>query len=91
MIVFVVSPHPFSNSNVRVTIEEARGWISGGLDRLPETISSCELSKRHYICTALIYEFERSTDEDESTLIRHGRLQGREHLQAAGIWESLSR
>ena len=85
VIVFVVTPYPFVQSGQKVTPEEANEWLSKGLNRLPEAICNIYLSEE-YTCTALIYEFERSSETEEATLRYPGRIDGRTHLVKAGIW-----
>jgi hypothetical protein len=88
VIVFIVTPHIFTGAKEAVSPEEARSWLSAGANALPKAVGDLELTSS-YLCTALIYEFERATDEDQPVLKVPGSLTGREHLERAGIWRSL--
>lgn len=87
LVVFVVSPDSIVPSDVEVTAEEAFEWFTLGGDRLPEWIGRVDFAG--YACTALIYEFERSTEEDKPEIRSPGRIQARVHLELAGIWGAL--
>lgn len=90
VIAFIVTPHPFRQSGVEVTAQEAAAWLSGGLDRLPAPLGAREFGPDH-ACTALIYEFIRLTESDEPKFLAPGALPGRIHLQKSGLWEALQR
>ena len=88
VIVFVVTPYPLTQSPAETTPEEAKKWLSGGHNRLPESIGNMEFLQT-YACTALIYEFERETESEEPRFRQPGRILGHTHLVKAGIWQSL--
>ncbi len=87
VIVFIVTPHAFAQSEVEVRPEEANEWLSGGLNRLPASIGNLDFSREDYACAALIYEFERASEAEEPRIRRPGLIPGRTHLVKAGIWE----
>ncbi|MFL6236429.1 MAG: hypothetical protein ACJ76N_25085 [Thermoanaerobaculia bacterium] len=88
VLVFVVTPHPFSQTKVKVQREEAMEWLSAGLNQLPEEIGGVELSSR-YSCTALIYEFEQPRSRGSVVLKRPSHLTGQIHLQKAKLWNAM--
>jgi hypothetical protein len=89
IIVFIVTPYPFSQSDKKITEPDAEKWLNSGLNRLPDSIGEMEFSMRTFTCTALVYEFERPTESHNPTIRIPGRLQGRTHLEKAGIMEGL--
>jgi hypothetical protein len=88
VIVFVVTPHPFSQKNVKVPRDEAIKWLAEGLNQLPSDIGDLELSSQ-YSCTALIYEFEQPRSRKAAILKRPSHLTGLIHLQKAKLWNLL--
>lgn len=89
LIVFVVTPYSFGQSATKVRAEEAIGWLSEGLNRLPAVIGDLDFSRGGYACTALIYEFERPSETEEPKIRLPGLIPGRTHLVKAGIWKVL--
>lgn len=88
IIVFIVTPYPFSQTDIRVSREEALDWLWGGLNELPDSIGQIEYSEE-YTCTALIYEFEQPNPGELGELKIPGNLQGRTHLVKANLWQAL--
>jgi hypothetical protein len=89
IIVFVVTPHPFSQSEAIVTPKEGARWLRQGLDQLPNPIG--RLSFEGLKCTALIYEFVRTSDVADPEIQKPSHLSGRDHLEMSGIWRRLSK
>jgi hypothetical protein len=89
IIVFVVTPHPFSQSDAVVTPKEGSRWLREGLNQLPTPIG--HLSFDDLNCTALIYEFVRTSDVADPELQRPSQLSGRDHLEMSGIWRRLAK
>jgi hypothetical protein len=89
VIVFVVTSKPFSQSNAKVTSEEAELWISSGLNALPEDIASREYTSAHR-CTALIYEFKRM-ETQPAKFVDPSELTGQRHLEKSGLLAALKR
>ena len=56
VIVFVITPMPFSESKVTVRRDEALAWLKDGWNTLPVFVGKQNYSAEH-VCTALIYEF----------------------------------
>lgn len=92
IIVFIITPIPFSQKEAMVRSDEARGWLSSGLNKLPNSIGKQKYSE-DYTCTALIYEFEQSGSGKEAALDvpTHLGLSGRDHLIKARLWSELER
>jgi hypothetical protein len=91
VIVFIVTPHPIVQSEAKVTPKEAGHWLTAGADRLPESLGTLDFSREAYLCTALVYEFNRRTESDEPAILDPGNIPGRIHLLKAGLWEALTR
>ena len=88
VIVFVVTPHEFVQSDAVITPAEADKWLLDGVHAFPKSLGALEFSEG-YTCTALIYEFERKSDAEAPRLRQPGRIPGHVHLVKAGIWEVL--
>jgi hypothetical protein len=89
IIVFAVTPHPFSQSEAVVTSKEGSRWLRQGLDQLPTPIG--RLSFEGLKCTALIYEFIRTSDVADPELKDPSQFLGRVHLEMSGIWKVLAK
>jgi hypothetical protein len=88
VIVFVVSTLQFTASGTPVSSTEANQWLERGANFLPPAIKHKPYSE-DYICTALIYEFEKR-DAGSNPIERHpGRLSADAHLLKAKIAEGL--
>jgi hypothetical protein len=90
IIVFIFTPHPFSQSDAIIKPDEAKVWLSGGLNVLPHSISEKEYLQE-YVCTALIYEFEQHNAEKRPEIKIPGRLTGETHLMKANLWQALEK
>ena len=88
VIVFAVTPVPFTKTDVTVSREEAMGWVYSGANRLPAAI---RLAPYHpdTVCTALIYEFE--CVNGEASLNIPGRLTAMVHLEKSQILNHFQR
>ena len=85
VIVFILTPHPFSQTGLKVSREKAIEWLNAGLNVLPSSIGDIEYSKK-YNCHALIYEFEKLSTDKAAKIIVPGYLEGRTHLVKAKLW-----
>lgn len=92
VIVFIVTPHPFSQADVSVRRDEAIAWLSEGLNTLPRSIAEKPYSHEHS-CSALIYEFEQPSQSKahEAKIQIPGRLPAGVHLRKANLWKELER
>lgn len=88
IIVFIVTPHPFTQSNVTITAAEAQAWISTGTNKLPEEVAKQDYSLRHD-CTALIYEFKGSKVK-KAEFVDPSEISAETHLVKAGLIAALS-
>jgi prepilin-type N-terminal cleavage/methylation domain-containing protein len=90
MVVFVVTPHPFKqNSKVKISPEDAKKWLAGGLNTLPQEIGARECTT-DYVCTALIYEFRRVALDHQAEFVDPSQLTGTIHLQKSGLLGALA-
>jgi hypothetical protein len=90
IIVIVLTPHPFSQSDAKVTREEALSWIPKGANQLPSSIAERAFTP-DFACTALIYEFEELHAGDAATLVTPSNLSGRDHLMKSNVLSALGR
>lgn len=90
IIVFVLTPHPFSQSDAKVTREQALSWIPKGANQLPSSIAEQAFTP-DFACTALIYEFEELHAGAAATLVAPSNLSGRDHLSKSNVLSALGR
>jgi hypothetical protein len=88
LIVFVVTPVPFSQSQDRVAADEAQAWLAWGLDALPSRIGDLPVN-RDTKTTVLVYEFVKPTRDDDVEFRQPGTLPAAGHLQGARLSETL--
>jgi hypothetical protein len=86
VIVFVVTPVPFAQSEKTVTAGEAEQWLRSGLNMLPQSIAQQPYASG-VATTALIYEFERTASDSNVLLPSPVAAQG--HLVQSGLWKAL--
>jgi hypothetical protein len=91
VLVFTVTPQPFSTSGPPVTSAEAIVWLQTGFNRLPEEIAEIAVASAPFACTALIYEFERAAESDPAHVLLPGRIEARAHLEQSGLLRELER
>ena len=95
IIVFIVSAESIQFDKKEISAEFAKQWISDGSPSLTRKIRKTRFTNDHQI-TALVYEFEKNVQDDESdnkdsaSLILPGIFQTRTHLEKAGIWKKLT-
>ena len=88
VIVFIVTPNPFSQSDAQVTPDQFASWLAHGFNRLPDEVASLGYTA-DFATTALIYQFDRPTENDVVSLNFNDALPGRIHLERSGIWREL--
>ena len=86
LIVFIVSPHAFAQTNTTLKFKTSIDWLWSGLNRLPPSIASMPLTAE-YVCTGLIYEFEQKDPYTDPAL--RTSIDGKAHLQMARLWQAL--
>lgn len=85
LIVFVVTPHPFAQSQQRMSKDRAEQLLRQGNNVLPMELDLQPYTDRH-VCTALIYEFEKFDTQDQAPIVRlPGRLSAETHLEKSGV------
>jgi hypothetical protein len=88
VIVFVVSNVSFSASGVPITSTGANQMLENGANVLVAELGGWRYTS-DYLCTALIYEFEKLEDVRDPLTRRPGRLSANTHLIKSGIAEAL--
>jgi YVTN family beta-propeller protein len=88
LIVFIVTPIPFTQSGAAVSEEQAREFLSAGLNKLPQAIGDT-LMTNNLACTALIYEFEERIAGKKPTIMNPSNLTGRDHVTKSGLLVAL--
>lgn len=87
VIVFIVTPHPFSEGNTELSASEAEKLVTKGADTLSGPIGDREYSS-NYKCTALIYEFK--VTGQKATFVQPSEITSQMHLENAGLLAALS-
>jgi hypothetical protein len=90
VIVLVATDAPFPQHRETITAETAESWLVEGANVLPREVAEAPFPSDGRV-TALIYELERVDTAERPELVVPSRLQGRDHLRRAGIWEALER
>ena len=88
VIVFIITPYPFSQSDERVTPDLTHSWLADGFNRLPREVAHLNYTDS-FATTVLIYEFARATENDQPSFTYPGDLLSRVHLKRSGIWSAL--
>jgi hypothetical protein len=88
LIVFIVTPTPFSDVGAKVSREETETWLHRGLNVLPPSIGKIAYTKET-ACTALIYEFEQPAAGKQAVIKLPGRLTGEIHLRKNNLLQAL--
>jgi hypothetical protein len=90
VIVFVVTPQAFSQTNVPPSEQEMGAFLAGGDNKLPPVIAE-KPRPANLMCTALIYEFENAKTSDSSPITPSVRnnIDGKQHLRNSGLWGAL--
>lgn len=88
VVVFLVTPHPFNQTDRQVSRDEAIEWLSEGFNILPLFVADKRFT-REFNVTALVYQFEKKENQDP-IIMRPSNMTGKKHLQAAGILEFLN-
>jgi hypothetical protein len=88
VIVFIITPHPFTQSSETISRGDAEKFVKYGINVLPNDIAQQPFATQS-VCTALIYEFEKFDTKKESIFRTPGRLDSQTHIIKSGIWESL--
>jgi hypothetical protein len=84
VIVFVVTPTPYSATNVVVSKDEATKWLLFGGNQLPEDIGSMAMEPRTS-CTAMIYEFKKGSAPEKPHMLRPGQIPATFHISGTGL------
>lgn len=83
IVVFIVTPEPFRQSQTQVQREEAMKWLEMGANKLSSAISTQKYTD-DFTITALIYEFSKEKQK-VPILNTPSKITGKEHLAQAGI------
>ncbi|HEX4638068.1 MAG TPA: hypothetical protein VH170_01130 [Chthoniobacterales bacterium] len=89
VVVFVVTNHPFQQTDVKVNSDEAKSWVRKGLNQLPKKIGDRDFTD-DYTCTVLVYEF-KSLGGGEAKFVEPSEITGHTHLEKSGLLGALSR
>jgi len=89
VVVFVVTNHPFEQTDAKVSSDQATSWVKKGLNQLPKKIGDRDYTD-DYTCTAQIYEFE-TLGGGQSRFVEPSEITGRTHLEKSGLLSALAR
>jgi hypothetical protein len=88
VFIFIVTLESIAPSGTAVAQATAQNWIVEGANRLPNSMETLPYT-REYTTTVYIYEFFQSGVGGAANQNIPSLYTGREHLQEAGLWESL--
>ena len=86
LIVFVLQDLPFAQSADTITAEEARAWLTSGVNVLSPQIAKRPFNGGHV--TVLIYEF---ASDGSKVQVVTSQLTGKQHLEKAGLLTVLNK
>jgi hypothetical protein len=88
--VLVVTSNAFSQTEAKVSKEEALGWLAKGLNQLPASIGNLPFTA-DYAVTALIYEFDEPHTGENAVFVNPSGLTGRDHLTKSKLLPTLEK
>lgn len=89
VVVFIITSEPVvENAETQVSREDALKWLRKGANKLPPEYAQIPFND-NYDCTALIYEFEQKTRDQDAQLILFG-LPAQIHLEKANLLRGLA-
>jgi hypothetical protein len=88
VLAFLVTSEPIGSAGRPATEEEAGGWLSGGVDRLPEPVAALPFTAGHR-CTAYVYQFQKLGFDGEPIVNPPGAPSADTHLERSGILGAL--
>jgi hypothetical protein len=88
VIAFIVTPIPFSATGGPITADTAAMWIAEGANILPPALAGRPYSA-NFVCTALIYEFEKRDAGSNPEERKPGRLSADVHLTRSRLLEGM--
>jgi len=88
LFVFIVTSDMVMQSGTPVTQGQAQTWFVEGANKLPNEMESWPYTNEH-TCTVYIYEFIQSGVGENANQNIPSIMTGRQHLERAGLWESL--
>jgi hypothetical protein len=88
VVVFVVTNHPFQQTEERVSSDQAQEWVRKGLNELPRRIGAQDFTD-DYACTALIYEF-KALGGGQAAFVEPSEITAQMHLEKSGLRAALS-
>jgi len=83
IIVFLITPIPFNQSEEKMSMRAAKRYLKGGENKLSEDVGN-ELWTKYYDCTALIYEFVKP-EYEKGKFVRISKYQGLTHLERSNL------
>lgn len=90
VVVFIVTPRPFSLQDVDTEFQQAQTWLHSGLNILPPQIGVQPLPE-NTVCTALIYEFRQTAPNSRAEQLSPSAISALQHLQKTELLSALER
>ncbi|MEM1220039.1 MAG: hypothetical protein AAGH79_14055 [Bacteroidota bacterium] len=87
VFVFMITNRPFGQTGTPVDQDQAKQWISEGLNKLPKGLAERPFSLDHNV-SVLVYEFEQ-TETGKANYLKPGRHTSQTHLEKSRILEIL--
>ena len=85
VIVLAVTDRPSQSLGALISADSANRLLRGGTDQLPASMRRVRVGVDGR-CLALIYEFQRPTEQDSARLLLNAPIGALQHLTQAGIW-----
>jgi hypothetical protein len=90
VFVFMVTSNEVTPSGTPVSQGTAKTWVVEGANKLPTNMKSI-LYTEDNSCTVYVYEFIQSGYSEQANQNIPSILTGEEHLQEAGLWDTLEK
>ena len=88
VLVFIVTSDLVFSSGTPVTQGDAETWAVNGANKLPAFMEPMPYTDQH-TCTVYIYEFIQTGIGEDANQSIPSSITGRQHLERAGLWDSL--
>ncbi len=88
VVIFMVTNHPFNQTDAKITSDQAKSWVKKGSNKLPKKIGDRDYTD-DYTCMALIYEFE-TLGGGQARFVEPSEITGRTHLEKSGLLPALA-
>lgn len=89
IFVFIFSDEIITSSSKKVGVNEARGWLESGANKIPKSLSDYVYNKEDYNMEAFVYEFKKNENDTLAYQVNPSRLSAQDHLNKSNILNKL--